>query len=71
MAGKASMTANQIAAIVIPILAIGLILWAIVALRAIRRDEPPQVHRPHAPGSGYDPGAMARSKGSGMADGGV
>ena len=65
------MTANQIAAIVIPILALGAILWAIVARRAARRNEPLQTHRPHAPGAGYDPGAMARSKGSGMADGGV
>ena len=71
MGEKASMTANQITAIVIPILAIGLIFGAIVAMRAARRNEPPQTHRPHAPGAGYDPGAMARSKGNGMADGGV
>ena len=71
MAGKTTMTANQIAAIVIPIFALGLILWAIVALRVTRRDEPPQVHQPHAPDAGYDPGSMARSKGSGMADEGM
>ena len=70
MGRKTTMTANLIAAIVIPILTLGLILWAIVSLRVARRNEPPQVHRPHAPGAGYDPGAIVRSKGSGMADGG-
>ena len=71
MGRKTTVTANLIASIVIPILALCLILWVLIALRAARRNEPPQVHRPHAPGAGYDLGAMARSKGSGMADGGM
>lgn len=63
--------ANQISFLLFPVVmfCVGLVLW--LTIRRRKKKEMPKVHAPHAPTPGYDTTEIARSKGRGMADGGM
>ena len=65
------MTANQIMLALLPLIVLFLVVWLLLYLRKLKRNEPPKVHGPHTQGVGYDAKVKVRSKGNGMADGGI
>jgi hypothetical protein len=65
------LTANQITLTLFPVV-VGVLVVGLVAIsRKRKKNQPPTAHGPHHPGLDYDPKEIVRSKGSGMADGGV
>ncbi|WP_306153925.1 hypothetical protein [Roseovarius sp. MMSF_3281] len=69
---EVEVTANQIAVILIPIGIFVLLVALFVNLKKGKTNQPQKkVHGPHTPGPGYDAKEIVRSKGAGMADGGV
>ncbi|WP_243253585.1 hypothetical protein [Pseudosulfitobacter sp. DSM 107133] len=65
------MTANQITFLLVPLVACMLVVYTVLHVRKLKKNQPPKVHGPHTPGAGYDAKEIARGKGNGMADGGV
>jgi len=66
------MTGNQIVSILLPTVLTVLVMWLVIrALRARKSPPPAKTHGPHTPVAGYDPKAMAQSKGNGMGDSGL
>jgi hypothetical protein len=65
------LTANQTTLILFPVLVCSLVVGFVLISRRRKKSRPPKVHGPHNSDVGYDPKELARSKGSGMADGGV
>lgn len=65
------MTTNQITLALVPVLVFLMAVWLFLYSRKLKRNQPKKVHGPHTPGVGYDAKEIARSKGNGMADGGV
>lgn len=63
--------ANQITLILLPIFVICLAIVIHVRIRKARNTRGPQIHAPSSPNVGYDAKEMVRSRGSGMADGGM
>ena len=64
------MTANKLAFLLIPI---ALVLTGALVVYYVRKAKPSKQtrHMPHSPDSGIDQAEVVRSKGMGMADGGM
>ena len=64
------MSANQVTLLMVPVLLLVFVLAGFFLRRNAKKNAVPGDHRPHRPGSGYDPKEIVNLKGQGMAHGG-
>lgn len=65
------MTIDQLILLLLPVAFVLIAVWSFLRAKKRKEAQPPKSHGPHTPGAGYDAKEIARSKGNGMADGGI